>query len=329
MKYAKAILGVGLVAMGYAQYSCALCDAANTLDPRTFDPPFLTIEAGQDTDVVIQFALPETVVITLPFTGIPPVVLYPNFAVFVDSIRLDGDTRYVTLYGSATNPITYNTANPDGGGIRFDQLHRYKKVRSNPSTYAHMVVYQNPGGGSPQSPTPARGCVRACIRGVSSTGNGADTLRILVRGFIDTSSVSISFGFPTTVNSNDIPNKDTTNLEPQLVTPFGNFSVYRDDYVAYAIRVRGSSTTIRTHLIETVSVSPNPTWGAVTLSYTLNHPTKLALRILSLAGQEIQVHDLGWRAAGTHEVRFSLSAGVYLIELRAGEEKQIQKLVVL
>ena len=176
MRYVVAFLGLALY--GYAQ--CTACSTAgNTLPPKTFNPPYLQIEAGRDTMVTIQFALPETVSAPSPINYV-----YPNFAIYVDSLRLDGGNAYVSLYGQPSVAPAYNTANPSQGALVFDQMHRYKQVRS--GVYANVVVYQNPGGGSPGSPTPPRGCVRACIRGVQPTPQGsADTLRILLRGFVD------------------------------------------------------------------------------------------------------------------------------------------------
>lgn len=265
--------------------------------------------------MVIQFALPETVSAPSPINYV-----YPNFAIYVDSLRLDGGNAYVVLYGTTSTPAQYNSSNPSAGALRFDQDHRYKQVRSSAPTHDNVVVYQNPGGGSPSNPTPPRGCVRACIRGVTPTGNGADTLRILLRGFVDPNSINIFTG-----QSNDINNKDTTNLMPTLA---GN-RLYSDVWTEYAVRVTASTSTVRSSYIEGLTLTPNPAWGSATLSYTLNHPTALSLRILTLAGQEIEVRDLGWRTAGTHELSLSLPAGIYLIELRAGQEKQIQRLVVL
>ncbi|GIV25321.1 MAG: hypothetical protein KatS3mg026_1013 [Bacteroidia bacterium] len=151
---------VALAVSAYLYAQCSPCTANNTLSPRTFDPPFLTISAGVDTEVVVQFALPETVSAPSPINYV-----YPNFAIWVDSLRMKYGNMYVSLRGQPSVAPAYNTANPSQGALRFDQDHRYKQVRSSPDVYANVVVYQNPGGGSPSNPTPPRGCVRACIRG--------------------------------------------------------------------------------------------------------------------------------------------------------------------
>lgn len=287
----------------------------NTLPPRTFDPPYLEIEAGRDTQVIIQFALPETVAAPSPINYV-----YPNFAIFVDSLRMDGGNTYVSLIGSPAVAPSYDSNDPSAGALRFYQDHRYKQVRSSAPTHGNVVVFQNPGGGSPSSPTPPRGCVQACIRGVTPTGPNADTLRILLRGFVDPATINIFTG-----QSTDINNKDTTNLMPTLA---GN-PLYSDVWTSYAVRVTASTTTVRMTTLGSFSVQPNPAWGQAELSYTLYRPATLQLRVLSLSGQEVLREVLPNRPAGTSTYALSLPAGIYLLELQAGSEKLQQKLVVL
>lgn len=308
---------IGLVAHLYAQSGCGPCTVNNTLAPRTFDPPYLEIREGVDTVVVIQFALPETVSAPSPLNYI-----YPNFAIYVDSLRLDGGNTYVSLAGDPNTAPSYNSTNPAAGALRFDQDHRYKQVRSSAPTHDNVVVYRNPGGGSPSNPTPPRGCVRACIRGIAPTPSGQDdTLRILLRGFVDPNTIDLFTG-----SSSDINNKDTTDLIPNL---FGQ-PLYSDAWTAYAVRVLANpSAAIIRSVLSGLSVQPNPAWGQAELSYTLHRPATVQLRILSLSGQEILREVLPNRSAGTSTYALSLPAGIYLIELQAGAEKLQQKLVVL
>jgi len=296
----------------YAQSGCGPCTANNTLPPKTFDPPFLTISVGRDTEVVVQFALPETVSAPSPINYV-----YPNFAIWVDSLRMKHGNMYVSLRGQPSVAPAYNTANPSQGALRFDQDHRYKQVRSNPNAYAYVVVYQNPGGGSPSSPTPPRGCVRACIRGVQV---GTDTLMIYLRGFVDPNSINLFPG-----QSNDINNKDTTNLMPTLAGQ----PLYSDVWTEYEVRVTGSPTSIQAGVLGEVSVAPNPAWGQATLHYTLHRSSDLTVRVLALSGAEVQTYKLGGRPAGEYTLDLALPAGVYLIQVEAGQERLLQKLVVL
>lgn len=313
MRTRTLLLSIGLAAYAYGQ--CTLCTANNTLAPRTFDPPYLTIRAGVDTMVVIQFALPETV--TAPSIN----YVYPNFAIFVDSLHLDGGNTYVSLYGQPNVAPAYNSANPPQGALRFDQNHRYKQVRSSAPTHDNVVVYQNPGGGSPSNPTPPRGCVRACVRGIQPTPpNSADTLRILLRGFVDPNSINIFTG-----QSIDINNKDTTNLMPTLA---GN-PLYADAWTAYAVVVLPGQTTVLERVLSGVQLSPNPAWGTAGVTFGLHRPAEVTLRVFSMEGKLVWQREMGLTLAGEHTVSLSLPAGLYTVEVQAGPELLRTKLVVL
>jgi hypothetical protein len=79
---------------------------------------------------VIQFTLPDTV----KQLGTD---LYPNYAIYVDSLRMAGGATYVVVNGTPSTPVSY--AN---GAFGFDQAPCYKEVRSD--VYAQVVVYRNP-----------------------------------------------------------------------------------------------------------------------------------------------------------------------------------------
>ncbi|MCX7606628.1 MAG: T9SS type A sorting domain-containing protein [Bacteroidia bacterium] len=309
-----AFLGL-VVGLAYPLYGqCNLCPVSNNLPPRTFDPAFLVIEAGRDTDVVIQFALPETVSAPAPINYV-----YPNFAIYVDSLRMDGGNTYVSLAGNPSIAPAYNTSNPAAGAMRFDQNHRYKQVRSSSPTHDNVVVYRNPGGGGPSNPTPPRGCVRACIRGITPTPT-ADTLRIYLRGFVDPNSINIFTGA-----SNDINNKDTSNLMPNLAGQ----PLYSDTWTSYAVVVRSPVTGVSYQALTSLQAYPNPTWGPVTVHYSLSRPANLTLTVLSLSGQQILHEKVGIRPAGENQFSLSLPPGIYLIELHGEGETLRGRVVVL
>ena len=194
------VLVVGLYGL-YAQ--CARCGISGSpILPQGFDPDSITLTVGRDTEVVIQFTLPDTA----QRFGL---TLYPNYAIFVDSLRMAGGDNYVVVQGTASTPVSY--AN---GAFAFDQDPRYKQVQS--GVTAQVVVYRNPSPSEANPPSgqlsPPRGCVRACIKGVQPTPAGTgDSLYIALRAFIDPNSISIGF---TGVTSQDISNKDTANLMP-------------------------------------------------------------------------------------------------------------------
>lgn len=305
-----------------AQSGCTPCTVSNSLAPGTFDPPFLTLQVGQDTEVVIQFALPEDIRVDVAGFAIS---IYPNFAVFVDSLRMDGGNSYVSLRGNPSVAPSYNSANPAAGALRFDQPHRYKQVRDATPQYENVVVYQNPGGGTSTNPTPPRGCVRACVRGVSPTPT-ADTLRILLRAFVDTSSISL--GFPP--SGRDINNKDTTNLMPRINSPIGgSVPAWVDTSTKYAVRVVDQTSVIVQGCIREVKIMPNPAMGVAYLRYALNQQAQVELRVVTPAGQEVLRENLGERPAGESDYFFYLPTGLYVVELKAQGSVFRQRLVVV
>ncbi|MEN3040252.1 MAG: T9SS type A sorting domain-containing protein [Bacteroidia bacterium] len=317
------LLIVGLIVGPALHAQCGLCTVNNNLPPRTFDPPFLTIQAGQDTEVVVQFALPETVMQA-------GTAMYPNFAIFVDSLHMQGGNTYVSLRGAPSIPPSYNSGNPVSGALRFHDGHRYKQVDDNPPKYANVIVYQNPGGGSPSNPTPPRGCVRACIRGITPTPpNADDTLRILIRGFIDPNSVQVTFFPNPSITASDINNKDTSNLMPKLNTPAGAIPLWGDVWTTYTVKVTRPTATIQMATLSQLSVSPNPVQGPAEIRYTLTRPASPTLRIFTVAGVEIVRQSFGSRPAGEFTHTLLLPAGVYLIELEAEGAVLRQRLVVL
>jgi len=142
---------------------------------------------------------------------------------------------------------------------------------------------------------------------------------IYLRGFVDPNSVNFPGG------SSDIDNKDTTNLMPTLAGQ----PAYSDVWVAYAVQVTGSATTVQVGILGEVAVVPNPAWGQATLRYTLHRSSDLTVRVLALSGAEVQTYKLGARPAGEYSLDLALPAGVYLIQVEAGQERFLQKLVVL
>jgi len=143
---------------------------------------------------------------------------------------------------------------------------------------------------------------------------------IYLRGFVDPNSINLFLG-----QSNDINNKDTTNLMPTLAGQ----PLYSDVWTEYEVRVTGSPTSIQAGVLGEVSVAPNPAWGQATLHYTLHRSSDLTVRVLALSGAEVQTYKLGGRPAGEYTLDLALPAGVYLIQVEAGQERLLQKLVVL
>lgn len=250
------------------------------------------------------------------------ITLYPNYAIYVDSLRMAGGTQYVVLKGTSNTPVGYNSTSPANGALRFDQDYRYKQVSA--SSHANVVVYRNSspseaGVGSGQL-SPPRGCVRACIKGVNPTPSGqGDSLIIWLRAFVAPNSVGFSGG-------SDISNKDTTDLMPMA---FGQ-PLYSDVVTAYGPVYVVSGTTLLTKpLSDGFLHSPNPSWGAVTLSYQLNYPVPVAISVYTPASQKVYEYQAGLLSVGAHTHLLDLPAGIYLVQVQAGAETAQARLVVI
>jgi hypothetical protein len=317
----RVVITFGLLGF-YAIYAqCNSCTISGSpVLPNGFNPSSITLFVGQDLDVEIQFTLPDT-------ADAGGLSIYPNYAIFVDSLRMASGTTYVVLQGTANTPVSYNTSNPANGALRFDQSHRYKQVESSPNVFANVVVYRNPspseaGVGSGQL-SPPRGCVRACLRGKAPTPTGTgDSLYIWIRAFVDPNSISL---FPSP-SSTDISNKDTTNLMPELFS----MPLYADTSLYYGpVIVRATTSVLHSAVLGGLSLSPNPAWGVATVRFQVSYPVQGTLRAMDLAGRVVYERDLGLLPVGEQSQELRLPAGTYIVELQTGEEVYRNRLVVV
>jgi hypothetical protein len=82
----------------------------------------------------------------------------------------------------------------------------------------------------------------------------------------------------------------------------------------------------------TLTTAPNPFNPATVLSYELQAPSYVSLKVYDTAGRLVATLVEGWREAGEHKVTFDgsgLPSGVYLYRLQAGEAAATGKLVLL
>lgn len=299
MRYV-ALLSVVLGASLYAQCTQCTPDANQSPRPYGFNPAILYVRPGVDTSLVIYFTFPDTV----RQRGF---LLSPNYAIWVDSLRLDMG-RITQQNGQ---PFAYNTTDPTQGPIHFDQLHRYKQYDPNdPNKKANFVVYQNPGG--TQGATPPIGCARVCIR--TGATQGSDTLRVKVRAFIP--------------GLGDGPNKDTTNLTPQLLGQ----NAWLDTTFRYVVVVTNNppATGIASVLpsVASFTVAPNPAYGEVAVSFRLVQATTLTLRVMTADGREAYRHSATY-AAGEYRHLLRLPAGLYTVIAESAEGRLSHKLVIV
>jgi hypothetical protein len=80
-------------------------------------------------------------------------------------------------------------------------------------------------------------------------------------------------------------------------------------------------------------ISPNPFRDAFVLTFALPAETPVRWRLFDIRGAEVAEGDLGRAAAGTHAVAVTPPAatarGIYFLEVRAGEDRDVQKVVRL
>lgn len=270
------LIGAALV---YGQCNQCTPDSARSPRPFGFNPDPLRLPPGIDTSLTIYFTFPDQV-------QQGALTVYPNYAIWVDSLRLDQGR--ITTQGGGT--FAYNASNPSAGPIIFDQLHRYKQWGSGATDYANFVVYQNPGGTAGQ--TPPIGCAHVCIS--TSPNEGNDTLRVKVRAFVNVLGDGV--------------NKDTANI-------IGNLGRV-DTTFRYAIVISRSSSLSRglTNVYD-LRIQPNPAYQEAILSYTLPNAMAVSLSVYALDGRKVLSRDLGLKPAGTHQETLRLPAGQYLIRL--------------
>jgi len=278
MRYVAFLYAVG--AFLYAQCGACTPDANQSPTPYGFNPAVLYVRPGVDTSLTIYFTFPDEVQ-QGSFT------VYPNYAIWVDSLKLDRGL----IMAQSGMPFAYNTTNPTAGPIAFDQMHRYKRYATNPDRYANFVVYQNPGGTAGQ--TPPIGCARVCVKGGPT--EGSDTLRVKVRAFIPTLG--------------DGSGKDTTNLTPQLLGQ----NAWLDTTFRYVVVV---TSTIPAALaqgrgeVARFTVLPNPAYGEAEVRFSLHGPALVSLEVYTADGRQVYGHT-GLYSAGEQRPGLSLPAGLF------------------
>ncbi len=291
------LLLIGSAALLYGQCNQCTTNSALSPTPFGFNPEVLSLLPGRDTTLVIYFTFPDAI-------QQGSQTLYPNYAIWVDSLKLD--VGLITRQNG--QPFTYVASDPSTGPIHFNQMHRYKQWGSGTSDFANFVVYQNPGGSAGNSPP--IGCARVCIR--TSNTEGSDTLRVKVRAFI--------------TGLGDAANKDTSNLRPTLL---GN-NAWLDTVFRYPISIsRNASLPMAAAGLGSLSVAPNPAITEATLHYTLLFPSPVHLRAYSLDGREVFTQSLGLQAPGEYRETLRLPAGHYMILLETARGVASTRLAVV
>jgi hypothetical protein len=281
-------------------------DSARSPRPYGFNPPVLWLPPAKDTTLTIYFTFPDSVRVLVLGN---PTLVFPNYAIWVDSLRLDRGL----ITTQSGDSFAYNASNPAAGPIHFDQMHRYKQWGSGATDYANFVVYQNPGTppGGQLGSTPPFGCARVCIR--TSSTEGRDTLRVKVRAF--TPAVA------------DGDNKDTSNLRPVL---FGR-DAWLDTVFRYVVVISSAPASLGRGMSAMYAFRPvsNPAYREAVVTYTLPQPMAVRLRAYTLDGREVLLRDLGLQPAGTFQETLKLPAGQYFLCLETPYGLSATRLTVI
>jgi len=114
-----------------------------------------------------------------------------------------------------------------------------------------------------------------------------------------------------------------------------------DDYTlsVWTARIRDTGTGLNSETVSFVPDQyflfqnyPNPFNPNTTISYQLPEPAYVIIKVYNLLGNEIQTLFKGYKAAGVYEINFdgkSLSSGIYLYRIDAGNFHQGKKMVLV
>lgn len=119
------------------------------------------------------------------------------------------------------------------------------------------------------------------------------------------------------------------------VTAYVENKTTQELYTGKQVQVQfGTATTVDpAKPAVTMNILPNPFQSQALLSYHLPEAQPVSYSITSLTGQSITAVSLGDQPAGTHNVTLDaashhLAAGVYLLQLQAGEQRLVRRMVI-
>ncbi len=120
------------------------------------------------------------------------------------------------------------------------------------------------------------------------------------------------------------------------VIEFGSFDGSEGSRSVYSVTLpRGTDTNVSTPsdaIALTLTAAPNPTQGAVTLTYSLPTSATVRLEIVDALGRIVKVVRAGEASVGSHSAAFSadgLPNGLYLVRLTADGQQRVRLLTVL
>ena len=95
-----------------------------------------------------------------------------------------------------------------------------------------------------------------------------------------------------------------------------------------------ASTPLRTHLDASQILKPtypNPAEEFTTFHFILREPTYVTLRLLDLAGKEVDIITTGEYTKGSHAINYNLSkqkSGTYIYQLKTSDGMEQQKIII-
>jgi hypothetical protein len=97
----------------------------------------------------------------------------------------------------------------------------------------------------------------------------------------------------------------------------------------------GHGESVLPRALEVSEAIPNPSDGSFILRLALPEAAEVQLRLIDVAGREASRRSFGTLVAGRHEIAWTtglpearLPRGVYYLEVKAGDRRQVRKLVL-
>ncbi len=122
--------------------------------------------------------------------------------------------------------------------------------------------------------------------------------------------------------------KDGQETPVEYVTKRGASRYITDDF--WVVELNGSAEPPVEFGLN--SVYPNPFNSQLLIKYSLPELRKLTLELTDVSGRSVQILENGWKKAGSHETLIEgaeLTSGVYFVEMRAGAETAVRKVVLI
>ncbi|MFA6400602.1 MAG: T9SS type A sorting domain-containing protein [Salinivirgaceae bacterium] len=158
--------------------------------------------------------------------------------------------------------------------------------------------------------------------------------------YVDSILLADTYAQSVTGSTSSNAYKDTLWAKSQYFTPilFKNAShalaelMYNAWLEAGKPSLTGNSANQKVMNSTELLIGPNPFKGATSISFTLNQDTDVKLQVMDLTGKQLAVIANGTLSPNSYTLNWdagNLPAGVYLVELKTPESRQVKKLVLM